>query len=80
MQLVSKIELQDNGAPLVSVHQESKHAIGDAVTLRLSKEKGEVTGIAFYRDTSSRTPNYYVLYVNAHGEQKSAWIDEVDLD
>ncbi len=80
MQLVRQFELREDGEPRVDVYQESKYAIGDTVSLRLSKETGEVTGIAFYRDTSSRTPNYYVLYVNAHGEQKSAWIDEVDLD
>mgnify|MGYP000921121910 CR=1 FL=1 len=79
MQLVTKIELTENGAPSVSVYQESKYAIGDTVSLRLSKETGEVTGIAFYRDATSRTPHYHVTYVNAMGIQRTDWIDELDL-
>lgn len=79
MQLVSKIEMREDGEPRVSVYQESKYAIGDTVSLRLSKETGEVTGIAFHRDTTSRTPQYHVTYVNAMGIQRTDWIDELDL-
>ena len=54
-----------------------KHQLGDAVTLKLSDETGEVCGRAEYLNTENQ---YWVLYKCADGRQVSAWWGESELD